>query len=390
MRRFSTNSVHGHDFYDAVTGGFKVPIFQSVIFEHPDRKTGAARKGDRGFDLKYSREENPTVRALERLVSKLEEGKESLAFGSGMACISTLYLSALRNGDTVMIAKESYGVTQELALDLARFGVGTEFAGPETDDLISAIKPSHSIVFVEVMSNPLLRVLDAREISKRCTEVGTRLVVDGTFTTPFLYRPLKDSAWCSVHSTTKYLAGHNDSLGGVLCTNSETDIIELWAMRRKLGTIISPFEAFLTVRGISTLRARLEVQSNSAMRLANFLSDHPKVSEVFYPGLENSPYRKLADRLFLQKLYGGVLSFRVKGGAKSAINVLKRTKIIRPAASLGGVESLLSYPLLGPAQTMPLKMRRELGITDDLLRLSVGLEDAADLEDDLDKALRIS
>ena len=256
----STKAIHGHDYYDEVIGSFKVPIYQTVVFEHPDRSTGVSRKGDRGFDLKYSREENPTVRGLEKIIAKLESASHSLAFSNGMSCIATLYFSGLRSGDVVLLGKESYGVTQELALDYSRFGVKTIFGGPETDKLVEKIDRNIRMVVVESITNPMLRVLDIGEIAKRCKETGTKLVVDGTFTTPILYKPLKHGAWVSLHSTTKYLSGHNDSLGGIMSFNSEQDLQELWATRRKLGSIISPFEAFLSIRGLATLEARFEVQ----------------------------------------------------------------------------------------------------------------------------------
>lgn len=385
----STRAIHGHGYYDKTLGVFKLPIYQTVVFEHPE-EGGVPRKGDRGFDLKYSREENPTVRGLERTIAELEEAPYSLAFSNGMSGISTLYLSSLQSGDTVLIGKESYGVTQELALDLSRFGIKTIFGGPETDALIERIDRNVRMVVVETMTNPLLRVLDINRIARRCKETGSRLVVDGTFTTPLLYRPLKNGAWVSLHSTTKYLSGHNDSLGGVVSINSEDDLQELWSMRRKVGSIITPFEAFLCIRGLATLEARFEAQSRTALKLANFLSSHPRIKEVFYPGLKGSPYRKVADRLFERRIYGGVLSFKVKGGQKKVMDVMKKTKVIKPAPSLGGVESLLTYPLLGPAMTMSEKLRQELGIDESLMRLSVGLEDEKDLEADLDAALRSS
>jgi cystathionine gamma-synthase len=387
MARFATDSVHGHDYYDVETGSFKVPLYLSTIFEHPDRRTGEARMSDRGFEQKYSREENPTVRGFEKVIAKLEKGSQSLAFNSGMGSIAAVYLSALSAGDTVVITKESYGTTQDLALNLSKFGVKTVLAGPETSDFIDKINSGTSLVLVETITNPQARVVDIRAISKRCKEVGARLVVDNTFATPLLYKPLLDGAWLSLHSVTKYIAGHNDMIGGAIVLNDSMDLVDLWEFRRRLGSIMGPFEAFLALRGVSTLKVRFEAQCRSALAIAEFLEDHQKIEEVFYPGLKDSPYHKTAKSLFSERLYGGLLSFKVKGGRKEALQVLKKIAIIKPSPSLGGTESLLNYPITSAAKTLSPAVRKELGIGDNLLRLALGLEDIEDLKDDLSQAL---
>ena len=387
MARFSTDSIHGHDYYDIETGSFKVPVYLSTVFEHPDRRTGEARKSDRGFEQKYSREENPTVRAFEKVIAKLEKGSQALAFNSGMGSIAAVYLTALSAGDSIIITKESYGTTQDLALNLAKFGVKTILAGPETEDFIEKIQPGVSMVLVETITNPQARVVDVRKIAKRCKETGTRLVVDNTFATPLLYKPLLDGAWLTLHSVTKYIGGHNDLIGGVMALNDSMDLIELWEFRRRLGSIMGPFEAFLALRGVSTLKVRFETQSNNALAVAEFLQDHPKIEEVYYPGLKSSPYHKTARALFSEKLYGGLLSFKVKGGKKEALEVLRKVQVIKPSPSLGGTESLLNYPVTSASKTLSPAVRKELGIGDNLLRLALGLEDLEDLEDDLSQAL---
>jgi len=387
LARFSTESIHGHDYYDLETGAFKVPLYLSAVFEHPDRRTGEARKNDRGFEQKYSREENPTVRAFEKVIEKLEKGSQALAFNSGMGGIAAVYLSALSAGDTLIITKESYGTTQDLALNLAKFGIKTILAGPETEDFVEKINPGASMVLVETITNPKARVVDVRSIAKRCKEVGAKLVVDNTFATPLLYKPLLDGAWVTVHSVTKYIGGHNDLIGGVLALNDPMDLIELWEFRRRLGSIMGPFEAFLALRGISTLKVRFETQSNNALAVAEFLQGHPKVEEVYYPGLKTSPYHKTARDLFSENLYGGLLSFRVKGGKKEALEVLRKVQVIKPSPSLGGTESLLNYPITSASKTLSPSVRKELGIGDNLLRLALGLEDLEDLKEDLSQAL---
>ncbi len=389
MPKPSTDSIHGHDYYDVETGAFRVPLYLSTIFEHPDRRTGEARKSDRGFEQKYSREENRTVRGFERVIAKLEKSQEALAFSSGMGGIAAVYLTALSSGDTVVITKESYGTTQDLALNLSKLGIKTVLAGPDTEDFIQRIKPGVVLVLVETITNPLVRVVDIPAITKRCKEVGARLVVDNTFATPLLYRPLEHGAWLSVHSVTKYIGGHNDIVGGAIAVNDPLDLTELWEFRRRLGSIMGPFEAFLALRGVATLKVRFDLQCKNALALAKYLHDHPKVEAVYYPGLKDNPYHKMADKLFLEKgLYGGVLSFKVKGGKQKAIEVLKRIRLVKPSPSLGGTESLLNYPLTSASKTISPAVRKELGIGENLLRLALGLEDIEDLQADLEQALR--
>jgi len=388
MSRPATKSVHGHDYHDASQGVFKVPIYQTAVYEYPDRRSGGPRLSDRGFDLKYSREENLTVRALEKLLAKLEKGFDALAFGSGMAAISAAYLLKLESGSTVLLPKECYGATQELAQNLSKFNVEYLLARSDTGEFLERLDKGIALALVEPITNPMIRVVDVREIAKRCREIGIPLIVDNTFSTPILYNPLEDGAWTSLHSLTKYLAGHNDVVGGAMILRDERDLSDLWNWRRKLGCIMSPFDAFLVIRGIATLEVRFEKQSRSALTLAEFLEDHSKIERVYYPGLSSSPYKSVADSLFKKRLYGGVLSFKVRGGQKEALEVLRSVKIIKPAPSLGGVESLLTYPVWSAVKNMSKEQREELEITENLLRLSVGLEDVEELKEDLDNALK--
>ena len=239
-----------------------------------------------------------------------------------MGAIAAVYLAALSSGDTIVISKESYGTTQDLALNLSKLGIKTVLAGPDTEDFLRRIDRRVSLVLIETMTNPLVRVVDIPAITKRCQEVGAKLVVDNTFATPLLYRPLDQGAWLSIHSVTKYIGGHNDVTGGAIALNDPIDLVELWEFRRRLGSIMGPFEAFLALRGVASLKARFDVQCKSALALASFLEDHPRVEEVYYPGLKDNPSHKMANRLFLAKgLYGGVLSFKVKGGKSKALEV---------------------------------------------------------------------
>ena len=386
MSKPSTRAIHGHGYEDDV-GAFKPPIYQTAIYEHPDRLTGKPRLSDRGFDLKYSREENPTVRALERILAGLEDGLDALAFGSGMAAISAAYLSKLKTGSRILLPKECYGATQELAQNLGKFGVECVLARSDTGEFLEKLDGEVALALIEPITNPMIRVVDVEEIARRCRELGIPLIVDNTFSTPILLNPLKRGAWISLHSLTKYLAGHNDVIGGAIIVEDRETLQELWNWRRKLGSILSPFDAFLIIRGISTLEVRFEKQCRSALEIAEHLRDHPKVEEVYYPGLADSPYKRVADKLFRKRLYGAVLSFRVRGGQREALKLLRSVRIIKPAPSLGGVESLLTYPIWSAAKNMNPDQRKELGITENLLRLSIGLEDVEDLKEDLDRAL---
>ena len=385
MRR-DTIAIHGHEYHDLEHGAVIVPIYQTAIFEHFDRE-GKLRTTDRGTDLKYSREENPTVRALEKLLAKLDSGEDSLCFSSGMSAITTLFMGLLNQGSKILIIEEVYGTTLQLIMDLRKFGIEVHTVYPDTSCIIEKIDKNYDLIFIETMTNPTLKVIDVREVAKVCKEEGLVLAVDNTFVTPILYRPLEDNVDIVIHSMTKYIAGHNDVIAGVLVSSKDT-IIKLWDWRRKLGNIISPFDAFMALRGVKTLGIRVKKHCTNAQAVAEFLKEHPKVNEVLYPGLPDSPYHEVARKLFNNNLYGGVVSFRIRGGKEEAIRVMKSVRIIRSAPSLGGPESLLTYPIISASKFMDSELRKRLGITENLLRLSVGLEDVNDIIDDLDDALR--
>ena len=376
-----TRSIHGHRYKDESLGVFIPPIYQTSIFEQP----GFTRKSDREVDLKYSREENPTVRALENILTELEEGEDSLCFSSGMAAISTTFFSTLKKNDKMVLPAESYGATLQLGEKLRELGVEVKISWPDTDDIIKSIDKNTKLVLIETITNPTLRIFDIPEILKVCRENGALLVVDNTFATPYLYKPFKDGVEIVIHSLTKYLSGHNDVVGGAIISKKEK-IFQLWDWRRILGTILPPFEAFLIIRGLKTFKLRMERHCKNAEAIAEYLVDHPKVKEVMYPGLPTDKYHKLASRLF-KNGSGGVVSFRIRGGEEEVKKLMKSLKIIKPAPSLGGAESILTYPVISAASTIPREIREKLGITEDLLRFSAGLEDLEDLIQDLDNAL---
>ncbi len=303
-----------------------------------------------------------------------------------MAAISTIYLSNLKKNDKLILSAESYGTTLQLGGKLRDLGVEVVVSWPETEKIIESIDKSTKLVLVETITNPTLRVFNIPEISKVCKEYGAILVVDNTFATPYLYKPIKDSVEIVVYSLTKYIAGHNDVVGGAVISSREK-ILEMWDWRRMLGNIMQPFEAFLVIRGLKTFELRMNRHCSNAKIIAEFLREHPKIREVLYPGLPDNRYHEVARKLF-RNGFGGVITFRIKGGESEVVKLMNNLKIIKPAPSLGGAESILTYPIISAAMTMPEDLRKTLGITEDLVRLSVGLEDPEDLKEDLDNALK--
>jgi len=380
MRR-RTAAIRGHAWSDQF-GSPLPPVYLTAVFE----QVGEARKSDRGVDLKYAREENPTVRAFERIMASLEAGADALAFNSGMASISTLSMYLLGRDDVLLTTKEAYGATLRFFSAIEeKFGVRLLKASPATDAVVETVKSARpKVVFVETMTNPTLKVLDLPEVVKTAKDLGAEVVVDNTFATPVLINPLTLGADYVVHSATKYIAGHNDVVGGVVATRAVDR--DLWTYRAMLGGIMQPFEAFLCMRGVKTLFPRFELQSRNAKAVAEFLAEHSKVKEVLYPGLPTHRDHEVARRLF-GGLYGGVLSFRIRGGRPEVERVLSSFRLITPSPSLGGTETIATYPILSAASPIPPEDREELGITEDLIRLSVGLEDVDDIIEDLDRAL---
>lgn len=372
-----TDSIHGHDYFDDELGSFIPPIHLSAMFI----QLIEANKSDRGVDLKYSREENPTTRALEHALAKLEKGSDALAVNSGMAAVSAVLLGLLQSGDVVVMPMEMYGTTLGLARELGKFGIRLRTPFPDTDSIIQAINDGARLVMIESITNPMLRVLDVEEIAKASHDAGATVVVDNTIATPILLNPIELGADLVIHSATKYLSGHNDVVAGAIIGDGNA-IIDLWHWRRRLGSILQPMEAFLVMRGLKTLELRVRRQCESAMIIAQFLEDHPKVAAVYYPGLDGN---KAA--LKLRGGFGGIISFKVKGGQSSVEKLLRSLKLIRPTPSFGGPESLITYPIVSASSAIPEEQRESLGIDDSLLRLSVGLEDVEDIINDLDNAL---
>ncbi len=376
--RFSTRAIHAGQEPDPVTGAVIPPIYQTSTYVQ--ESVGKSK----GFE--YSRTANPTRRALESCLASLEEGRFGLAFASGMAAISAVtYL--LRQGDHVVCSDDVYGgVFRLFEKVLTDYGLEFTFVDATSLNAIEdAITPKTRMLWLESPTNPLLKIVDLRGASKLARKHRLIDVVDNTFMSPYLQNPLSFGADIVVHSMTKYLGGHSDVVGGGIVTSNEEIYGRLKFIQNAVGGVPSPFDCWLLLRGIKTLAVRMERHCANAQRIAEFLSEHSKVVRVIYPGLKTHPQRALASKQM--RGYGGMVSFEVKGGLKSAKRVAESFKVISLGESLGGVESLLDHPALMTHASVPAEQRRKIGITDSLLRLSVGIEDAEDLLGDLKAAL---
>ncbi len=370
--RESTKSVR--ESIDPTTGAITTPIYQTTAFLYPE-----------GERYRYSREINPTVLELAKKIAELEGAEAGLAFSSGMGAISTSLLTLSRPGSKILVHVDMFGRSVRFVKDyLSSWGVKVSVAPADNESMIEMAKDKHDIVFVESMTNPLVRVVDLEELGKTCKDLGSTLIVDSTFATPINQKPLEFGAKLVIHSASKFIAGHNDVITGLLAGDGNL-VKAIDQMRRTLGTSLDPHPAFLVIRGMKTLKIRMDVINRNAMAIAEFLESHPKVQRVYYPGLKSHETHEVATRVL--KGYGGVVSFEVRGGTEAAVKVMKSTSVIIPAQSLGGVNSLISHPPTMSHRTLSPEERKASGITDGLLRLSVGIEDVEDLVEDLDRAL---
>lgn len=359
---------------DPTTGAITTPIYQTSAFLYPE-----------GEKYRYSREVNPTVLELGKKIAELEGAEAGLAFSSGMGAISTTMLTLLRPGMKLLVHVDMFGRSLRFTKDyLSSWGVKVDVAPASDQRMLEMISTGYDVVMVESITNPLLRVIDLERVGKACSEIGATLLVDSTFATPINQRPLEFGASLAIHSASKFIAGHNDVITGLIAGKGEL-VRAIDQMRRTLGTSLDPHPAYLTIRGMKTLKIRMDVINRNAQQVAEFLEAHPKVAKVYYPGLKSHESHSVARRVL--KGFGGVVSFEVKGGVEEALKVMKSTSVIIPAQSLGGVNSLISHPATMSHRTLSPEERRASGIGDSLLRLSVGIEDVEDLIEDLDKAL---
>ncbi|ONK11827.1 cystathionine gamma-synthase [Streptomyces sp. MP131-18] len=376
-RHFETAAIHAGQEPDAVTGAVVPPIHQSSTFKQDG--VGGLRGG-----YEYSRSANPTRTALEENLAAIEGGVRALAFASGLAAEDCLLRTVLKPGDHLLIPNDAYGGTFRLVAKVVeRWGV--EWSVADTTDPASvraALRPETKLVWVETPSNPLLGITDIAVVADLARTAGARLVVDNTFASPYLQQPLALGADVVVYSTTKYLGGHSDVVGGALVT-SDTGLGEELAFHQNaMGAIAGPFDSWLVMRGIKTLAVRMDRHGQNAGRIAEALTVHPKVLQVYYPGLPAHPGHETAAKQM--RGFGGMVSFRVAGGEAAAVEVCNRTRLFTLAESLGGVESLIEHP---GRMTHASVAGSALEVPGDLVRLSVGIEAVDDLLDDLTRAL---
>ncbi|HEX8068471.1 MAG TPA: cystathionine gamma-synthase [Pyrinomonadaceae bacterium] len=375
---FSTTAIHAGNEPDATTGAVSVPIYQTSTY-----KQEALGHPTGGYE--YARTQNPTRAAVERNIAALEGAAHGFAFASGMAAIDAT-LRLVKAGDHVIVSDNTYGGTYRLfSRILANYGV--EFSYVDTSDVSNveaAFRETTRMVYVETPTNPVMTVTDLQAVSALAHQRGALVVCDNTFLSPYLQRPLEFGVDIVLHSTTKYLNGHSDGVGGIVVTSQAQAAEWLAFVQNSVGAILAPFDSWLLLRGTKTLALRMEQHDKSGRAVAAFLEEHPKVLKLYYPGSLSHKQHELAQRQ--QRGFGGMVSFDV-GSLENARKVLEGTKILTLAESLGAVESLISHPAtMTHASVLP-ETRRRLGITDGLVRVSVGLEDTEDIIADLDQAL---
>ncbi len=375
---FSTRAIHAGQEPDAATGAVITPIYQTSTFA----QEGLGRH--KGYE--YARSGNPTRTALEECLAALEGARHGLAFGSGLGAETTL-MHILRSGDHVVAMDDLYGGTFRLFEQVfCQLGLSFSFVDArDSDRLRAALRPRTRLVWLETPTNPLLKVVDIAAVAEVAHAAGALVVVDNTFLGPYLQRPLALGADFVVYSTTKYLGGHSDVVGGALLLNDDALAARLRFLENATGAVPGPLDCWLVLRGLKTLAVRMEAHQKNAMRVASMLAAHPRVARVYYPGLESHPDHAVACRQ--QRGFGGMLSFVVEGGMAQAGRVLERLRLFTLAESLGGVESLAEHPASMTHASIPPERRAALGLDDGLIRLSVGIEDGDDLLADLRTAL---
>ncbi|HEY5972169.1 MAG TPA: cystathionine gamma-synthase [Pseudoxanthomonas sp.] len=375
-----TLAIHGGQAPDPSTGAVMPPIYATSTYAQSSPGV------HQGFE--YSRTHNPTRFAYERCAAALEGGSRGFAFASGMAATSTL-LELLDSGSHVVAMDDLYGGSYRLFERVRKRSAGLDFSFVDLTDLAAfeaAIRPETGMVWIETPTNPMLKVVDIAAVCGIARKHGLRVVVDNTFASPILQRPLQLGADIVVHSATKYLNGHSDMVGGMVVVGEDQELAEQMAfLQNSIGAVQGPFDSFLALRGLKTLHLRMKAHGENAMSLAEWLQTHPAIEKVIYPGLPSHPHHALAKRQM--QGFGGIISIVLKGGFEAARRFCENTRLFTLAESLGGVESLINHPAVMTHASIPPERRAGLGITDGLVRLSVGVESVADLRADLDRAL---
>ena len=374
-----TRAIHAGQHPDPSTGAIMTPIYATSTYV---QQSPGKHKG-----YEYSRTQNPTRMAYERCVADLESGVAGFAFASGLAAAATV-LDLLDSGSHVIAMDDLYGGTYRLFEKVRRRSAGLDFSFIDLNDggaLKVALKPNTKMIWAETPTNPMLKLVDLAKVAAFAKKHGLILVVDNTFCSPMLQRPLEYGADLVLHSATKYLNGHSDMVGGIVVAGSKAMAEQMGFLQNSVGAVAGPFDSFLAMRGLKTLHLRMKAHCESALELAKWLEKHPAVERVIYPGLKSHPQHALAKRQM--DGFGGIITIEVKGGLKKATRMLERCELFALAESLGGVESLIEHPAIMTHASVPAANRKRLGISDGLIRLSVGVEDLADLRDELSRAL---
>ena len=378
---FATRAIHGGQEHDPTTGAVMVPIYATSTYAQ------ASPGEHKGFE--YSRSQNPTRFALERALADLESGTKGYAFASGLAAIATL-LECLDAGDHVIASEDLYGGSFRLFERVRRRSAGLDFSFVDLSDvraIEAAITPKTKLIWVETPTNPLLRLADLEAIAALAKRRGLLTAADNTFASPYVQRPLELGFDVVMHSTTKYVGGHSDVVGGALVVGANADLRDqLTFLQNAVGSVASPFDSFLTLRGLKTLALRMERHCANAQRIAEWLEARADVRQVIYPGLRSHPQHELATRQM--KGFGGMITAVLDRDLEGTKRMLERTQLFTLAESLGGVESLVEHPAIMTHASIPAETRARIGIADSLIRLSVGVESVDDLIADLDQALR--
>jgi len=386
----ATRCVHAGQHPDPQTGSLTTPIYQTSTFVFANAEQGAARFAGEESGYIYTRLGNPTQAALEEKVANLEGGEAGLAFGSGMAALSAVVMALVGAGDHVIYGDAIYGCTYDFMHDvLGRFGVASTQVDISRPEMVAqAIRPNTKVLLFETPANPTMKLADIRLLSDLAHRHGITVVVDNTFMSPYLQRPLGQGADVVIHSATKYIGGHGDVIAGMAVgSKAFIDEVRLTTLKN-VGGVISPFDAWLLLRGLKTLHIRMERHSENALQVARFLEAHPAVERVWYPGLESFPQHELA-RAQMDG-FGGVIAFEVRGGVEAGRRMLNAVSLCQVAVSLGDADTLIQHPASMTHAVVPPDVRLASGITDGLVRLSVGLEDPEDLIADLEQALQAS
>jgi methionine-gamma-lyase len=382
---FSTKAVRGGEKPDSL-GAVATPIYETSVFAFTNTRQLIGVISEKAGGYLYTRFDNPTVRAVERKMAILEEAEDAAAFSSGMATITTTILTVVSKGDHIVASRDLYGGTltffQEM---LPKFGVEVTLVDAASlNEVEEAIKKNTRVIYAETPTNPTLKIVDLSKLASIAKKHGITIIVDSTLATPYNLKPIEFGIDVVVHSATKYLGGHNDVTAGIVCGSKEF-IQKLKRARKIFGGTLDPVAAWLLLRGLKTLALRMERHNKNGMQVAKFLVKHPKIARVYYPGLPSHPQHKLAKKQM--RGYGGVVSFEVKGNFEKTVRFVENLKLCLLAASLGGTETLVTQPATSSHYFISPEQRQKLGITDQLIRLAIGIEDAEDIIADLKQAL---